>query len=277
MSEQTLDGQLFEAAKTGDVDTLAALLDQHPEKLYVRDQPYKHTLLHVAAFAGHLPAVNLLLGRGLDVNVREKGDNTYAMHWAAAAGHLDVVQRLADAGGDVIGHGDDHELEVIGWATAWEGGDDDGHRAVAEFLVSRGARHHIFSAIAINSAKEVRRIVAADPTALTTRMSRNENHQRPLHFAARMNRPEMVALLLDLGADPRATDGSGATPLHYAAGHGHADVVRLLLAAGADPTIHDSEHDSDAVGWAEFFQRPDIVQILRASYSPRLEIPPDRS
>jgi ankyrin repeat protein len=268
MSGQTLDGQLFDAAKNGDVSALTALLDQHPEKLSVRDQPYEHTLLHLAAFAGHLPAVDLLLARGLDVNVREKGDNTYPMHWAAAAGHLDVVRRLADKGGDVVGHGDDHELEVIGWATAWDGGDDEAHRAVAEFLVSRGARHHIFSAIALNSAKEIRRIVAADPTALSKRMSRNEIHQRPLHFAARMNRLEMVALLLELGADPKGTDGSGATPLHYAAGHGHADVVRLLLSAGADPTLHDGEHDSDAIGWAEFFHRPDIVEILRASGSP---------
>jgi ankyrin repeat protein len=73
----------------------------------------------------------------------------------------------------------------------------------------------------------------------------------------------MVTLLLELGADSLATDGSGVTPLHVAARHGHADVVRLLLAAGADPSIRDTEHDSDAVGWAEFFQQPEIVKILR--------------
>jgi ankyrin repeat protein len=365
----TVDGQLFDAAKKGDVGALTTLLDQHPEKLYLRDKPYEHTLLHLGAFGGHLAAVDLLLKRGLDVNTREKGDNTYAMHWAAAAGHLDVVRRLADAGGDVVGHGDDHGLEVIGWTTCWDGGDDTAHRAVAEFLLSRGARHHIYSAISLNLADEVRRIVSADPSTLNSRMSRNENHQMPLHYAVQRNRPEMISLLLDLGADPLAADGAdmpaaayatapdmdrrvmekiraltsselvsaergkrpprsgmmdlvaavglgdwetaarllngnpklidtgvlhlmakrnnvGAvkwllehgtdpnarwahweaevTPLHLAASQGHAESVRLLLNSGADPNIRDSMHDADAIGWAEFFGKPDIVRILKA-------------
>jgi ankyrin repeat protein len=352
----TADGQLFDAARNGDVNTLAALLDEHPDKLHARAKPYAWSLLHFAAHGGHLAAVDLLLRRGLDVNTREKGDNTYAMHWAAAGGRLDVVRRLADAGGDVIGHGDDHELEVIGWASSWEGCDDPAHRAVVDFLLSRGARHHIFSAIAMNLADEVRRIVAADPTALSRPMSHNEDYQLPLHFAVRMNRPEMVTLLVELGADPLGRDGTGyppaayaaspdidrrvmesiarsgrmdlftalalrdwdsaerllrdsrsvieaggtnagvlhlmakrgnvaavkwlldhgadpnarwahwdaeVAPLHLAAWGGNADVVRLLLTANADPRIRDSKHDGDAMGWAEHFRRPEIVQILR--------------
>jgi ankyrin repeat protein len=214
---QTENGKYFEAARSGDVQTLASLLDDHPDKLDVRDTPYGWTLLHHAASKGKLPVVDLLLKRGFDVNTRERGDNTYAMHWAAAAGQPEIVRRLADAGGDVVGHGDDHELEVIGWASSWDGCDDAPHRAVVDLLISRGARHHIFSAIAMNLADEVRRIVAADPTALKKRMSRNENHQVPLQFAVRMNRPEMVTLLLDLGADPDATDGSGMSVALYAA------------------------------------------------------------
>src|SRR3954463_3936250 len=105
---------LFEAAKTGDLDALRAA------DLSARQPPYDWTLLHVAAANGQLAAVDLLLERGLDVNARERGDNTYAMHWAAAGGHLQVVERLADAGGDVVGAGDDHRLEVIGWATCWD-------------------------------------------------------------------------------------------------------------------------------------------------------------
>ena len=349
-----LDGQLFEMARSGDAEKLRALLDAHPDRLYARDQPYEHTLLHVAAHSGHLDVVDLLLNRGLDPNTREKGDNTYAMHWAAAAGHLDVVRRLADAGGDVVGDGDDHALQVIGWATGWEGAEDAKHRAVAEFLTSRGARHHIYSAMALNDAEEVRRIVARDPTQLARPQSHNEDFRLPLHFAVHKRLRAMIELLLELGADPLATDASGftaiayalepdidrpilramrerggltlivalglddmraaaeivdkdksaldrdgvlhlmakrgnlaavkwlidrganpdllwdhwgsmLTPLHLAVLAGHADVARALVDAGADSTIHDSAHDSDARGWAAFFRREEIVELIDRS------------
>ena len=367
----TVDGQMFAAAKSGDLAVLGRRLDEHPDRLYARAQPYEWTLLHAAAQSGHPAVVAELLRRGLDPNTREKGDNTYAMHWAAAAGRLDIVKQLADAGGDVIGAGDDHQGEVIGWATMWDGCDDAAHHAVVDFLVSRGARHHIFSAIAMSLAGEVRRIVAADPSALNQRQSRNENNRMPLHFAVQMKKPEMVALLLALGADPLAVDASGqpaafysqtpdadrpvmekigrivsaefesaargnrpprggpmdlvallalrdwdraesllranpaliepsagvlhlmaqrndtdavswllahrapvnglwpsegvvlVTPLHLASARGHVAMVRLLLDAGADSTIHDSQHDSDPLGWAEFFKQPEVVRLLK--------------
>jgi ankyrin repeat protein len=231
----TAEGQIFAAARSGDVDTLRAMLDKRPELRHARLKPYSWSLLHVAAHGGWLAAVDLLLTRGLDVNARESGDNTYAMHWAAAAGHLDIVRTLADAGGDVIGHGDDHELEVLGWATCWDGGDDAAHRAVAEFLVSRGARHHIFSAIALNLADEVRRIVAADPSALNARQSRNESHRTPLHFAVVKDRQDMISLLLELGADPLAVDGDGQPIAAYVSAPGTdrrvLEKVRALTAA----------------------------------------------
>ena len=246
----TIDGQLFDAARNGDAARLATLLDAHPDKLHVRGKPYDFTLLH--AGASHLAVVELLLTRGADVNARETGDNTYAMHWAAAAGKLDIVRRLADAGGDVVGHGDDHELEVIGWATCWDGTNDDAHRAVADFLVSRGARHHIFSAIAMNLAGEVRRIVAESPAALNRRMSRNENNQLPLHFAVRMGRSEMVSLLIELGADPLGVDGSGYTVAVYAE---DPEIDRPVMAAVRRMTLAE-------LSSAERGHRPPQVRLL---------------
>jgi ankyrin repeat protein len=239
----TVDEQLIDAAEKGNVTSLAALLDASPEKLRLRAEPYAWSLLHFAARHGHLDAVDLLLKRGLDPNTREVGDNTYAMHWAAAHGHPDVVQRLADAGGDVIGDGDDHQLQVIGWATCWEGCDDAAHRQVAEILLARGARHHIFSAIALDLPGELRRIVAADPAALERRMSRNENHQLPLHFAVRMRRPEMAALLLDLGADPRGVDGGGMPAAGYATAPDSDRPVMTRLRKLALAELADAERE----------------------------------
>jgi len=370
----TIEGRMIVAAKNGDAKTLAALLDAHPDKIHLSVPPYDATLLH--ASARHLDVIDLLLKRGLDPNAREKGDNTYAMHWAAAAGALDVVKRLADADGDVVGHGDDHEMEVIGWASCWEGTETSRHQAVRDFLIRRGAKHHIFSAIAIDDADEVRRIVAENPATLSSRQSRNENNRTPLQFAVAFRRPRMVALLIELGADPLGVDGWGmpvaayadrpeidrpvmekiralterellsaarghraanvgamdlaaslaladhdtaerlvrenprvmetsggvlhlmakrgdaasvrwliahganpsgrwahwdseVTPLHLSCLTNHPNVARALLDGGADPSIKDTKHDSDALGWAEFFGRAEILDMLNTSQSQR--------
>ena len=86
-----------------------------------------------------------------------------------------------------------------------------------------------------------------------------------LHLMAQRNDMAAVKWLLahDAGINGRwASGGAEVTPLHLAASRGHAEMVRLLLGAGADPGIRDSMHDGDAIGWAEHFQRPAIVQIL---------------
>ena len=105
---------------------------------------------------------------------------------------------------------------------------------VAAYLLARGARLNIWSAIALDRAEEVRRFVRDDPAILTTRMSRNEHRRTPLHHAAAVNRPDMVRLLLDLAARVDATDATGGTPLTLAARE-QADphILAMLQAAGA--------------------------------------------
>jgi len=55
-----------------------------------------------------------------------------------------------------------------------------------------------------------------------------------LHGAAWRNRPDMLNLLLEEGADANAADFQGRTALHKAARGGYPGIVSMLLAAGAD-------------------------------------------
>ena len=109
-------------------------------------------------------------------------------------------------------------------------------------------------------------MVAANPSALEQPMSHNENFQRPLHFAVRMNRPEMVRLLLALGADPLSKDGSGYTTVVYATEPGvDRAVYETLRAHGETDFVGASAlHDWDA---AERFLRenPAIVKAGAAN------------
>ncbi|MEM6314898.1 MAG: ankyrin repeat domain-containing protein [Planctomycetota bacterium] len=227
--DTTPNQQAVSATLAGDAERLANILNAHPEALEALGGPWDKPLLHLAAWEGHLAVVELLLERGFDPNLRCTTDNAYAMHFAAEPGHLDVIRALADAGGDVHGDGDDHEMGVLGWATCLGRVQED----VAEFLLERGARLHIFSALALGRADDVRRLVQADPSLLGATMSRNEHFREPLHLAVIKNRPDMVRLLLDLGADPTATDARGAGPLsQLGSGPTDVEIVRMLTEAG---------------------------------------------
>ena len=228
----SLDGQIIAAAKDGRARDLDRLLTQHPRKIAITGSEWNRPLLHIAAAEGHLDCVNALLRRGFDIATRDKLDNATALHWAAQFGSLTVVKRLIDAGADVDGEGDDHQLGVIGWATCFK----QVRKEIADYLLSRGAKPTIFSAVALNRADLVRKLVADDPTSLRIRkMSRFEHFRTPLHLAVLKNRPQMVKLLLTLGADPSAKDNRGYTPLGLATAKTNRAIAATLIAAGANP------------------------------------------
>jgi len=206
------------------------LLDAHPDLIDARGgNSWGRTALHMAAWRNRGACVRLLLDHGADVRIRDYGDNAYALHFAAEAADLDVVTLLVEAGSDVVGEGDDHQFGVLGWATCFARVRED----VAAYLLAHGARLDLWSAIALDRVDDVRGFIARDPSLVNARMSRNEHHRTPLHHAAAKNRPRMVRLLLDLGAEANASDAAGATALTTAAQE-HADpaIVTMLLAAG---------------------------------------------
>jgi ankyrin repeat protein len=223
---------IINAAQSGDVAALDAGLTAHPELI---DAPGGHgfqkaTALHLATLHNRHGAIRLLIERGADLNRRDVPDNAAALHFAAARGDPETVRLLVEAGADVEGKGDDYAVGVLGWATCFNQVRED----VAAYLLRHGATHNVWTAIALDRGQELRSMIEKDPLLLAARMTRNQHRRTLLHHAAAKNRFCMVQLLLELGADPTATDATGATALTTASQeHADQEIVATLLAAGA--------------------------------------------
>lgn len=233
--EKSVDEKIEAAVYEGDLRTLQKLLDAHPDKLALTIGPWNKPLLHMAAWRGHLALVRELVKRGADIHARCESDHACPIHFAAGEGHLDVVRYLADLGSTIEAPDNDHEVNVLGWATIWKC-----HEEVARFLLSRGATHSIWSAIALNDGETVRALVEEDPALLSATLSRNEYFRTPLHHAVMRNRSEMVRLLLDLGADPAARDSMGLSLIGASDAGTDPAIFRLLEERTETLSLHDA-------------------------------------
>jgi ankyrin repeat protein len=93
--------------------------------------------------------------------------------------------------------------------------------------------------------------------AAVSAAARNYMKVQPLHAAVAGRSVEVVALLLERGADPNARQQVGYTPLMGAAAGGREDIVDLLLRHGADAAVVSDdgktaadiarEHQHDAI------------------------------
>jgi len=100
-------------------------------------------------------------------------------------------------------------------------------------LLARGGRHHIFSAIAAGDIEVIRAFVEQQPEALDQRLPARYHGQTPLHFAITRNRPDILGLLIDMGAGLDAPDRNGQTALEYALLRGDVAAAARLREAGA--------------------------------------------
>jgi hypothetical protein len=86
---------IFDAAKSGDLEKVKALLKDNPDLVFRKDI-LGQTPLHLAAWNGHKDAVELLLVSKADVNAKDKGGAT-PLFMAAWKGQKDVVELRMDA------------------------------------------------------------------------------------------------------------------------------------------------------------------------------------
>ncbi len=238
-SREQAIGTLLRAADSGNATDVAAVLGRHPDVINERGLLPGHTgmrtALHFATNGPHDEVMRLLLERGADPNVRCEGDWAFPLHFIAEKGRLDLVRLLIEHGADPIGAGDYHELEIIGWATAFEYVQPAPE--LVDYLLAHGARHTIFSAVATGDVAAIRRILAVSPEDVERRMDRTNHRRRPLHLAVVKQQEDALRTLLDAGADPNTLDEGNLTPLDQAVLSGRLKLADLLVERGAELTL----------------------------------------
>ena len=124
------------AAMAGVVDRMVSLLGEDR----TLTSNYSHdgwTPLHLAAFFGHAPSVEILLANGADVHARSRNSmqNT-PLHAAAAGRHVEVVTVLLAHGADV------NARQQGGW-TALHQAAQNGDSDMVKLLLAHGAVEQI--------------------------------------------------------------------------------------------------------------------------------------
>ena len=256
--ENTLAG----AARDGDLEAIK----QHiAEGADVNALHFDMPPLTWAAMMGQTEAAELLLQNGANINGKNKDENT-ALHLAVLLGRAEITGLLLKNGADTSARNDDGAtaVDILGvpWAmteplTKFMGialkqeQFEDGKAKIREiFITAAKLDAETLPSVQDNSAKpSIQNLSEAAFTGNLTAVKRaladgvDPNTKDPqsgstlLAIAALMGHTEVVAVLLEHGADVNVNSRDGGTALHAAAFLGRADTVKLLLEKGADATL----------------------------------------
>ncbi len=198
--------EIHRAARSGDLAKVRELVEKDPALIRLKDENGR-TPLHWAARGVHFDLLRFLVEKGAEVGDADASGAT-ALHSVAARGHLEACRLLVEKGAPVGAKNKDGAPPFYVAATA-------GNREIMEYLQAHGA----------------------DKAGLQIR---NAWGRTPLCAVARDGgQPEVLKVLIGLGADVNAADSSGATPLLLAAWRPNKEAVDVLLDAGADLHVND--------------------------------------
>lgn len=212
----------------GHADTLAMLLDAGEPLDAVSEGKFGGwSLLHSAAAADAGASIDLLLARGMEVDLRGVNDCT-PLEMAVFGMAVQAVQTLISKGAS-LQRGPAMLTQVCSELVPHRDPEESTRRRlVARILLDHGVPLDVFAAISLDRHQDLRRLLAANPAAV------NEKREQPwLVRAARCADAEAVRILLEAGADVAAAEADGYTALHCAACLGQPECVELLLARGA--------------------------------------------
>lgn len=219
---------LLAAAERGDASVLRRMLSSQSSRIASVEERDAHgdTALHLAAAAGHVDALLVLLAAWANSNARGRRLRT-PLHCAAAGGHAPAVRRLLRAGANP-------SLEDADGATALALAATQGHVDAFSTLLNKGA----------------------------TASARDKRGYTPAVRAASHGHGEVVVTLLQSGGvDPDESDAQGHPLIVHAARGKHWDVVRLLMQNGASSTASKSPEES-ALALATKDGQIDIVREI---------------
>ena len=100
----------------------------------------------------------------------------------------------------------------------------------------------------------VNRLIAAHPEYLAAPMAMFE--------AAKRNRPDVLAFLIELGVSVDVRDDHNTRPLHHAAAANALAAAEFLVARGAEIDPRETLYDAPPIGWAAHGDRQAMVEFL---------------
>ncbi|XP_017540718.1 ankyrin repeat domain-containing protein 50 [Pygocentrus nattereri] len=235
VSELDVEGRtaLILSAQEGHCSTVRLLLDR---KSPIDHRGYDgHSALSTAALQGHTEVVELLLRRGADTDVRD-AEGRPLLYLLVLEGRLDIATVLIEKGGVPLESRDVDGRTALHVA-AWQG-DLEGislllrHGADPNALDSEGRpplhsvawRGHTAAGRLLLRAREVNVALACKKQGATA-----------LSIASQEGHAEIVAMLLEKGANPDHVDHYGRSPVKVAGKRGLFNIVRLLESYGAKP------------------------------------------
>ena len=187
------------------------------------------TPLWAASQNGSARMVRALLAAGADPDLALLSGETPAMV-AARAGSADVAEQLAQAGADLDRRGSRGQTALM-WAVTQH------HADVVAVLVARGADPRVRSDV----WSQVMGVPPHGQYGYNREIPRGGN--TALMFAARAGSLASARLLVAAGADVNDANAWGVSAVTMAAHSGYRELVAFLLDRGADP-------DADQAGFA---------------------------
>jgi ankyrin repeat protein len=97
-----------------------------------------------------------------------------------------------------------------------------------------------------------------------------EHNETALHFAARAGKTQVVAFLLERGANIERPDGQSRVPLHCAAWNGHEETTQFLLDKGAAVDAQDGGGRTALYGAAAIGNLAVVQMLLKRAADPTI-------